>query len=125
MVFGVNRAVYMKDGEHSPLPRSGIARAREAFWAIEPLLDGSIRFRRAALFERCVHARQVGRIRLRRPHVLHGMLKGVDIDGQPVHPSVSVIPELPRQNFVEQALARLATTGYRRSTFRAGRGKGR
>jgi hypothetical protein len=51
------------------------------------------------------------------------MLKGVDIDGQPVYSSVSVIPELPRQNFVEHALARLATTGYRRSTFRAGRGK--
>ena len=81
MVLGVDCAVYMKDGEHSPLSRSWIARAREDFWAIEPLLDGPIRLSRVAPFERRVHARQVGRIRLRRPHVLRGMLKGVDIDG--------------------------------------------
>ena len=123
VVFGVNRTVDMNDREHSPLPRSCIAGAREDSWAIEPLLDGPVRFGRCALFERRVHARQVSRIRLRRPHVLRGMLQGVDIDGQPVHSSVPVIPELPRQDFVEQALARLATAGYGRSTFRAGRGR--
>jgi hypothetical protein len=52
------------------------------------------------------------------------MLKRVDIDGQPVHSSVSVIPELFRQNFIEQALAPLATTGYRRAALRTGRVKG-
>ena len=111
MLLGVSRAVDMKDGEQSPLPRSWIARAREDCWAIEPSLDGPIRFSRTALFECRVHARQVGRIRLRRPHVLRGMLKGVDINGQAVHSSVPVIPELPRQNFIEQALARVATAG--------------
>ena len=120
VLFGVNGAVYMEDGERAPLPRSWIAWTGEGFGAIEPLLDGSIRFSRAALVERRVHARQVGCIRFRRPHVLRRMLKRVDIDGQTVHSSVSVIAELPRQDFVEQTLARLATAGYLRSTFRAG-----
>jgi hypothetical protein len=54
--FGVNRTVHMNDCERSPLPRSGIARAREDFWAIEPSLDGSAGFGRNALFESRVHA---------------------------------------------------------------------
>ena len=122
VVFRVNGAVHMEDGEHSTLPRSRVVRAHEGSWAVEPLLDGSIRFSRVALLERRVHARHVRRVRLRRPHVLRGMLKRVDVDGQPVRSSVSVIAELPRENFVEQALTSLATAGNGRSTFRAGRG---
>ena len=121
VVFWCDRLVYMNDGQNSSLPWGWIARARKHFGAIEPLLDGPIYFGRVVHFERRVHSRQVGRVRLSRSHVLRGMLKGVDIDGQSVHPSIFVISELPRENFVEQRLTRLATLSDRRSTFRAAR----
>lgn len=120
VLFGVDGAVYVENGKRAPLPRSWIAGPEEVLAAIEPLLDGPIRFSGAAILERRVDARQVRGVRLRRPHVLGRMLKRVDIDRQPVHSSVPVVSELPRQDFVEQTLARFATAGYRRSTCWAG-----
>ena len=121
VIFGFGCVVYMNDGEQSALPWSWIVRARKHFRTIEPLLNGPIYLGRTVRFERRVHPRQVGRVRLCRSHVLRRVLKRVNVDGQSVHPSISVISELPGENFVEQFLARLATLRYRCPTFRAAR----
>ena len=120
--FGRYRLVYMKNGQHSSLPRRWMVRAQKHVRAIEPLLHSTIDFGRGAGVDRRVHSGQVGCVRLRRSHVLRGMLKGVRIDGQSMHPGISVISELSRENFVEQGLASLATLSDRRSTLRAARG---
>lgn len=120
MIRGIRSRVDMHNGELSAVLRGWLARARKEMWAVEPLLDRPIRFGRAALREGRVDSRQVRGIRLRRSHVLCGMLKRVDIDRQSVEARVSVICELPRQYFVEQSSAAFATARHSRPAFRTG-----
>src|SRR4029079_12648034 len=75
VLFGLSGLVDVEDREPSALGRAGMVRAIEGLRPVQPCLDGPIHVRRPIALERRAHPREVVRIRLRRPHVLRGVLE--------------------------------------------------
>ncbi len=119
VLIGLPCLVDVDDRESSTLARIGMTGPPERLWSIQPSLHGPIHLRAVTVFERAVHPRKVRRIGLRRPHVFHGMLKGVGIHHQAMLAGVPVVAELTRQEFVEHLLATCAAIPCRRSALRA------